>query len=357
MDLALSADQELIRDTFRGFFDQESSLEAVRAAEPLGFSRALWEKLAPTGAVGMGVPESAGGGGAGLLEMALVAEEVGRTLAPVPFVESSVSARALAEAGAKEALERVLAGDAIPTLVLHPLEGGRDALVPAGAVADLALALEGDALVALARPEPPPELLANHASAPLARWPLAGLRREVLARGAAARDLHARAHDEWKLMTAAALAGLAREALRIAAEYAKSRTQFGAPIGSYQGIAHPLADRATDVEGATLLVHEAIWAREACAGTHAAQRGEAERSFGGAELARAPALASMAFVFAAETASRTASFCVHTHGGYGFTLEYDAQLYLRRAKGWSLVWDDPRAELQRVADRLWGEVG
>jgi alkylation response protein AidB-like acyl-CoA dehydrogenase len=337
MDLALSADQELIRDTFRGFFDQESSLEAVRAAEPLGFSRALWEKLAPTGAVGMGVPESAGGGGAGLLEMALVAEEVGRTLAPVPFVESSVSARALAEAGPKEALERVLAGDAIPTLVLHPLEGGRDALVPAGAIADLALALEGDALVALARPEPPPELLVNHASAPLARWALGGLRREVIARGAAARDLHARAHDEWKLMTAAALAGLAREALRIAAEYAKSRTQFGAPIGSYQGIAHPLADRATDVEGASLLVHEAIWAREA-------------------DPARAPALASMAFVFAAETASRTASFCVHAHGGYGFTLEYDAQLYLRRAKGWSLVWDDPRAELQRVADRLWGEV-
>ena len=64
----------------------------------------------------------------------------------------------------------------------------------------------------------------------------------------------------------------------------------------------------------------------------------------------------MAFAFAAETASRTASFGLHTHGGYGFTLEYDVQLYLRRAKGWALVWDDPRAELLRVADRLWGEV-
>ncbi|HXZ85549.1 MAG TPA: acyl-CoA dehydrogenase family protein, partial [Myxococcota bacterium] len=147
----------------------------------------------------------------------------------------------------------------------------------------------------------------------------------------------ARAHDEWKLMTAAALVGLAREALRIAADYAKGRVQFGQPIGSYQGIAHPLADRATEVDGAGLLVHEAIWAREA-------------------EPARAPALASMAFAFAAETASRTGSFGLHTHGGYGFSLEYDAQLYLRRAKGWALVWDDPRAELQRVADRLWGEV-
>jgi alkylation response protein AidB-like acyl-CoA dehydrogenase len=156
-------------------------------------------------------------------------------------------------------------------------------------------------------------------------------------RGPAARALFEQIHDEWKLLTAAALVGLAGEALRIAAEYAKGRVQFGAPIGSYQGIAHPLADRATELDGARLLVQEAIWARDA-------------------EPRRAPALASMAFVFAAETASRTASFGLHTHGGYGFTLEYDAQLYLRRAKGWALVWDDPRAELQRVADRLWGEV-
>jgi alkylation response protein AidB-like acyl-CoA dehydrogenase len=352
MDLALSGDQELIRETFRAFFDQECSVELVRAAEPLGFSPELWKKLGPTGAVGMGVPESDGGGGAGLLEMALVAEELGRTLAPVPFVEASVAARALAaaaanapaagakapSAGAKAALERVVDGSLLPTLVLRPLERAPEQLVPAGAVADLALALEGDALVALARPQPGPAAIRNHACAPLARWPLATARREILARGPAARALFEQALDEWKLVSAASLVGLAREALRIAAEYAKGRTQFGAPIGSYQGIAHPLADRATEVDGAGLLVYEAIWAREA-------------------EPARAPALASMAFVFAAETASRTASFGLHTHGGYGFTLEYDAQLYLRRAKGWTLVWDDPRAELLRTADRLWGEVG
>jgi alkylation response protein AidB-like acyl-CoA dehydrogenase len=336
MDLALSEDQELIRETFRAFFDQESSLEGVRAAEPLGFSPELWKKLGPTGAVAMGVPESDGGGGTGLLEMALVAEELGRTLAPVPFVEAAVAARALAAAGAKAALERVVDGSLLPTLVLRPLERAPEQLVPAGAVADLALALEGDALVALARPQPGPAAVRNHASAPLARWPLAAARRETLARGPAARAVFEQALDEWKLVTAASLVGLGREALRIAAEYAKGRVQFGAPIGSYQGIAHPLADRATELDGAGLLVSEAIWAREA-------------------EPARAPALASLAFAFAAEVASRTASFALHTHGGYGFTLEYDAQLYLRRAKGWALVWDDPRAELLRAADRLWGE--
>jgi alkylation response protein AidB-like acyl-CoA dehydrogenase len=337
MDLALTDDQELIRDTFRGFCAQESSIEAVRAAEPLGFSPELWKKLGPTGAVGMGVPEADGGGGAGLLEMALVAEELGRALAPVPFAEAAVAARALAAAGAKAALERVIDGSWLPTLLLHPVASAPAQLVPAGAVADLALGLDGDALVLVSRPQPGPAAVSNHASAPLARWPLAAARREVLVRGSGARELFERAHDEWKLATAAALVGLAREALRIAADYAKGRVQFGQPIGAYQGIAHPLADRATDCDAAGLLVHEAIWAREA-------------------EPARAPALASMAFAFAAETASRTASFGLHTHGGYGFTLEYDAQLFLRRAKGWALVWSDPRSELLRVADRLWGEV-
>ena len=333
MDLALSEDQELIRETFRGFCEQESGIEVVRAAEPLGFSPELWKKLGPTGAVGMGVAEADGGGGAGLLEMALVAEELGRALAPVPFVEAAVAARALAAAGAKAALERVIDGSWLPTLALHPLASAPDQLVPAGAVADLALGLDGDALVALPRPQPGPAAVSNHACAPLARWPLASLRREVLVRGPAAREAFARAHDEWKLMTAAALVGLAREALRIAAEYAKGRVQFGQPIGSYQGIAHPLADRATEIDGAGLLVQEAIWAFEA-------------------EPARAPALASMAFAFAAETASRTASFGLHTHGGYGFTLEYDIQLFYRRAKAWPLVAGSPRREIQDLAAAL-----
>ena len=100
MDLSLNDDQQLIRDTFRVFFEQESSLELVREAEPLGFSEILWGRLAQTGAVEMGVSEGRGGGGAGLLEMALVAEEAGRALAPVPLVEAMVAIRLLERAGA-----------------------------------------------------------------------------------------------------------------------------------------------------------------------------------------------------------------------------------------------------------------
>jgi alkylation response protein AidB-like acyl-CoA dehydrogenase len=159
----------------------------------------------------------------------------------------------------------------------------------------------------------------------------------VLARGAVAREAFECAREEWKLLTAAALVGLAHEALRIGADYARSRVQFGAPIGSYQGLAHPMADCATAVDGAQLLVWEAIWATDQ-------------------GLADAAALRSMAFAFAAETASRTTALSLHVHGGYGFSVEYDIQLYFRRAKAWALVWDDPRRELLRVADRLWGPV-
>jgi alkylation response protein AidB-like acyl-CoA dehydrogenase len=336
MDLSLNEDQQLIQDTFRAFFEQESSLELVRESEPLGFSEPLWERLAPTGAAGMGVSEPRGGGGAGLLEMALVAEELGRALAPVPLVEAMVAARLLERAAAPQ-LERFLEPHTIPTLALRPLDVAPAQLIPAGAVATHLLGLDADALVLVERPGKTPGLR-NHGAAPVARWELGAGERVVLAKGDEARALFERAHDEWKCMTAAALVGLGREALRIGAEYARGRLQFGAPIGSYQGIAHPLADRATEVDGAGLLVHEAVWAFDE-------------------EPERAAALASMAFAYAAETASRTATFSLHVHGGYGFSMEYDIQLYMRRAKAWALIWDDPRAELQRVADRLWGAAG
>ena len=336
MDLALSEEQELIRETFAGFFSNESSLELVRECEPLGFSADLWKKFAETGALGMGVPESLGGGGTGLLEMALVAEECGRQLAPVPFVESAVAARLLARLEAPDALEAALEDAAPLALALRLVDDSPGQRIPAGAVAGSVLALRGGALVRVSRPPGwEPDCPKNHGSAPIASWPLAEAPGEVLAEGERARAEFDTAVEEWKLLTAAALVGLGRESVRLGAEYAKGREQFGAPIGSYQGIAHPLADCATAVDGAQLLVWEAVWARED-------------------EPERAPALASMAFAFAAEAAARAATVSLHTHGGYGFSLEYDVQLYFRRARAWPLVWDDPRRELQRLADRLYG---
>jgi alkylation response protein AidB-like acyl-CoA dehydrogenase len=124
----------------------------------------------------------------------------------------------------------------------------------------------------------------------------------------------------------------------MAIDYVKERHQFGVAIGSFQTISHRLADLATEVEGAQLLAREAAWSTD---------EGET----------RASVLAPMAFGFSREVAQRAVDACLHFHGGYGFTVEYDVQLYFRRAKGWPLLLSGPDAELQLLADRLVGPVG
>jgi alkylation response protein AidB-like acyl-CoA dehydrogenase len=149
--------------------------------------------------------------------------------------------------------------------------------------------------------------------------------------------LHERAVDEWRVLTAGALVGLAGAALELGVDYAKQREQFGVPIGSFQALAHRLADVATVVDGAQLLAREAAWA---------ADEGEDD----------AVALARMAFLFAARAAQETSAAALHVHGGYGFTLEYDIQLHLRRAKAWPLALGDPRRGTLQLADALFGPV-
>jgi alkylation response protein AidB-like acyl-CoA dehydrogenase len=161
--------------------------------------------------------------------------------------------------------------------------------------------------------------------------------RTVLATGDEARARHEHAVDEWRVSTAGALVGLAGAALELGVEYAKQRQQFGVPIGSFQALAHRLADVATAYEGALLLAREAAWA---------ADEGEPD----------ATALARMAFLFAARAAQDTSAAALHVHGGYGFTLEYDVQLYLRRAKAWPLALGDPRRGALNLADALFGPV-
>ncbi|MGH7338023.1 MAG: acyl-CoA dehydrogenase family protein, partial [Myxococcota bacterium] len=144
------------------------------------------------------------------------------------------------------------------------------------------------------------------------------------------------AREEWRLLTAAALTGLAWRALEIGADYAKSRIQFGRPIGAFQGLAHPLADAATAVSASQLLVQYAIWS---------IKTGQPE----------AGARICTAFAAAAESAGTATARALHAHGGYGLSLEYDIQLYYRRAKAWALAGGDPRDELLRAAERLWDE--
>jgi alkylation response protein AidB-like acyl-CoA dehydrogenase len=154
----------------------------------------------------------------------------------------------------------------------------------------------------------------------------------VLARGDAERRAHRRAVARWQVLTAAALAGIAGRALEIGVEYVQQRRAFGVLVASFQTIQHRLADDAAASEGARLLALKAAWA-------HDEGRPSAER------------LATAAFLFAAETAFRTASESLHFHGGYGFTLEYDIQLYFRRAKAWPLLAGDRAAAYAELGRR------
>jgi alkylation response protein AidB-like acyl-CoA dehydrogenase len=332
VNLALTEDQQFVRQTFSGLFGKEADAARVRAAEPLGHDPDLWAHLIATGALGVGVPEDAGGGGGGILELALIAEEAGRRIAPIPFAEPAAAARLLAACGARRLLDEALGGARLVSLAGRRGPVERQLLLD-GAVADIVIALQGDRLVAVHRP-PDVRPTSNMGALPLASWSSAS-EIESLAHGEHARRLFSDALDERRILRAAALVGLASEAIEIGAAYARHREAFGLRIGTYQAVAHPLADAFVAKDGAQLLTWKACWALDA-------------------GLPAAPGFAAMAFVFAAETAYAAAQHSLHIHGGYGFTAECDIQLYYRRAKAWVTAFADPERELDVVADRLYG---
>jgi alkylation response protein AidB-like acyl-CoA dehydrogenase len=343
MNLYLTEEQELLRDSVDKLLRRESTPQRVREAEAAGgFDPRLWDALVELGVPTMRVPEAGGGGGMGLLDAAVVAEVAGRHLASVPLAETLAAARLLSMLNGNEAdawSARVRDAGARAVLALHELGAepgfGGVQLVPGGAAADLILFLDGQRVLGLA-PAEPLEAPRNLGSGPLARVDLRAARAGavLLAEGPAARSAYLAAVEEWKLLTAAMMVGLARQALEMAAAYSRERVQFGKPIGGFQGVAHPLADSAADVDGARLLVQRAVWA---------IARGRAD----------AAAAIPMAFWWAGQAARHAVTRSLRTFGGYGLSLEYDIQLYFRRGKAIHLPAGDPARELQRIGDRLW----
>ena len=328
-----SEDQQAVAEAFGDLFAREATPEAVRAAEAgCGFDPGLWGKLVAAGAPGMAVPVSDGGGGASLVDLAVVVHEWGRRIAPVPLVEHAVCARLLVAAtgGARtEVVAPVVSGELIATVAPGPIgDDGAVRLVPAGAVADVVVARRGQDVVAV-RSRPPGTARPNTADLPLADRDLSDA--EIVASGAAAASAWDRAMAEWKALMAVAYAGLAGEVLTMGVAYTKQRHQFGVPVGSFQAVQHGLADAATRSEGARLLAFRAVCAVDAV-------RADGAR------------LASMALLFGAESARFAADRVLQYHGGYGYSAEYDVQLYYRRAAGWLLQFGDPSVEVARLAD-------
>lgn len=332
LDYSLAADHVDLQTAYRQFFKSHCDIETVRAAEPSGFDKSLWERLCAMGATTMALPESVGGDGATLVDLTLVAEEIGRALAPVPWIDHVVASRLLARLGALDSQE-IVQGTQLVAFDPQQVAPSGARLIPAGSLADRVIVRDGqgDGAIVLLQFSSLPAKVDNIGKLPMA-WvdPAGADNRVVLASGDTAVAEYQRALDEWRLLTAAVLVGLVEETLTIAAEFAKSRYTLGVPIGTLQGISHPLANIAITVQSGRGLTRRAAW-------------------FLDNEPAERPELAPSAFVFMAEEAARAATMAVHVQGGLGVSAEAAATAYLVRARGWALAGGDPGATAIHIA--------
>ena len=338
LDYSLSDDHVALQDAYKQFFKTHCSIETVRAAEPSGFDKNLWERLCAMGATTMALPESCGGDGATLVDLTLVAEEIGRSLAPVPWIDHVCAARLLARLDALGGETAPVAnGEQLAAFDARIDSGPGPRLIPTGSIADHVIVRDGDQIVRLTFGTRPAKV-DNIGRLPMA-WvdPEAADAHTVLASGPDALANYQRALDEWRLLTAAALVGLVEETMTIAAEFAKTRYTLGVPISTLQGISHPLANMAITVQAGRNLARRAAW-------------------FLDNEPDERPELAPSAFVFMAEEAAKAATMAVHIQGGLGVSAEAAATAYLVRARGWPLAGGDPGASAKRVAEVVGARV-
>ncbi len=369
LDLQFSPEQEMLRETVRGVCASTSPLSVVRELEddPVGYSPDLWKQLAHLDLIGLQIPEEFGGSGMSTLESVVVYEEFGRSLAPSPhFVTSILSGGALARSGSQEQKEawlpRIVTGEAILTPAwLEPengfgpkgiqvrAEADGDGFVLSGTKRHVAFAKAATALVVLARTGDAAEAVDLFLVDPAApgvtltqqlsissdtqyRVDLDQVRvtpaDRLGAPGSGWSTWDWVMHDGIVLAAAQAVGG-AQYAMDITVQYAKDRQQFDKPLGAFQALAHYLADATTAVDGAEVLVHEAAWARSE-----------------GRSVAK---LAPMAKLFACQTFRDVTATAQQIFGGIGFTVEFDIQLYFRRAKQLQISWWDTRYLEELVA--------
>jgi alkylation response protein AidB-like acyl-CoA dehydrogenase len=362
MDLDLTPEQELLGETVRGVCSRYADLSVVRQMEddPVGYPPEFWSQLAELGLLGMSVPEEYGGSGMNAVDGAVVYMELGRALAPSPhFVSSVVSAGALLRGGATEWLSRIADGSAIVTPAWLEPSGGfgpagvtlaavpdGDAFVLDGVKRHVQFARAAQQLLVLARtPDGVTLLLVDPTAAGVTltqqmtvasdtqyRVDFSGVRVPASAvvgepgRGWAIWDQVM--HDSIILLAAYAVGG-ARFALEITSEYSKVRRQFDKPLAAFQSLSHYMADAATQIDGAETLLWEAAWAKSV-----------------GRNIER---LAPMAKLFAGRVFRDVTAMAQQIFGGVGFTVEYDIQLYFRRAKQLQLSWWDTRYLEELVA--------
>ena len=372
MDLDFTEEQEMLREMVRGMCAEYASLEVVRKMEddPVGYTPGFWKQLGELGLLGLTLPEKYGGADQSALEAAVVYEELGRSLSPSPhFVSSVLGGGVLTLAGSDEQkdawLPKIVSGEAILTPAwLEPKHGYGPAGVQMKAVAEgdhyrlngtklhvpfassatrlllLARTGEGEKDIDLLLVDPRSqgvELTQQLSLASDTQYQLdfKDVRVPSASRIGAARSgwthWNTVMHDGIILLAAQAIGG-AERALEMTVQFSKERKQFDKPLGAFQALSHYMADAATEVDGGRILVYEAAWAR--------ARGKPIER------------LAPMAKLFACDTFRKLTAMAEQVHGGVGFTIEYDIQLYFRRAKQLQMTWWDTRYLEELVASSV-----
>jgi len=378
VDFDLSEEQELLQATLRGFVEKECPPSAVRAAfdaagpeadasvgAGAGADPGLWKGLVELGVAGLVVPEDQGGAGLELLDLALVAEELGHGAVPGPFLGHSLAALALVHGGSPSQRERWLpalaSGEALGTVALAEPGGDGDSwdparwsmdhasgrlsgtkdLVPNASAADLlVVGVAGGGLA-----------LVETGAATLDTTPVAGVDRtrrlervafedtpaEPLGGGPdGARATATRVRDAACVLLAADAFGAAWRLVRMAAAYAEDRHQFGRPIAGFQAVKHQLADMALDVDPT-----RGLWWYAAHAWDHRPDE--------------APRAAALAKAHVTDRAHAAAQGAVKIHGGLGFTWESDVQIWFKRTlfdRAWGGTPEHHRERIARLAGWL-----
>ncbi len=374
MDFDLSKPQKLLQQSAREFFSRECKPERVRElmATETAFDDALWRAMADQGFTGLTIPEEFGGLGLTPVDLIAVTEEMGRACLPGPFISTLWAAELIARAGnegqRKQYLEPIAAGELKATVALleedadwHPAavslraeKEGKDYRLRGAKhfVNDAAVA---DVILCVARGDEGLVLLPVPSNA-------AGLTITITAGIDATRKLYTVAFDGVKIPESDALAfttktqealeaatriatvalcaemvGGMQWTLEQAVEYAKTRQQFGKPIGMYQAVQHQCADMFNYTEGARSAVYYAAWA--------------VAENDPSARLA-----VSVAKTHCSDAARETGNRGVQVHGGIGFTWEHNLQLYYKRAKSSEILFGDANYHREEIARQVIDEA-
>ena len=327
MNFDFTDDQQAIKRTARDLLTQRFKADTVRElAEGEKYEDAHWKELAELGWPGIFVSEEYGGQGLGTVELVILMEELGYSLAPVPFLSNAAAGLVLQHAGTDEQRSKWLAGIASGEArgAAGLARDGEAALVPDADSAEVIVLLESGSGSVYAASDCDIEPVDT----------IDATRRYARVRASGGEPLGSDAGpalDRIAVATSAELVGVAQRVMEMAVEYARDRKQFDRPIGAYQAVSHRCADMLRETESARSVTLWAAWAAEA-------------------EPETLPLAAAMAKSTASDAGWNVTSSALQVHGGIGFTWEHDLHFFLKRAKVDGSLFGSARTHRDRVAD-------